>query len=594
MYRLALATALLLTTGFVARSSQDEQNTPDPPVDEASAEIVASSRSNQEDESQVLLDTPVSLGLGLDPVLALPDGAAPRPDADAVAQVSADAAPTSAEENDGQVDDDVIDEHEDHESDDELADDNDEEEEADEQLEDELAAVEEDAARLEVEFDVEEIQLEGHPDVDVNWRGEHVEHEVGMFALKHGRAAAVAQLIQRMFPDADMIVEADERTNQLLVRCSPVVRERIAQLIKQLDLPPPMADPFESTSQSSPDSATNQILRRVFIAPSQASTGIRADVLPPNGVQAADSFIWFPSSEDPRQHFQQMGLLAQQGQAEMLILTDQIRQLRQATEPDEKALADLERQLRERVRDAFDARQQVQRAELAILQQQLTSIDETIAQRDRDKEHLIEQRVERLLRSDQPDVTSPPMLPDRTQFPGGLPTPQFPPTSRPPAGRSFSSPWSMTIAPGHPPHSPQPPSPPPAPPSGADVRPALPLAPTPSELDLQGKWEQQAQQFVRQQESLLAQIAAMEEALARLDAHAKTIDNSPRSDALRSKLKSAHKRLQGLHEEQAKNKASEDANRDAGRKEVDQLRQELERAQKQLQEAIQNLNRGRN
>src|SRR5690606_19984751 len=90
-------------------------------------------------------------------------------------------------------------------------------------------------------------------------------------------------------------------------------------------------------------------------------------------------------------------LLLDHDHHELAILAERIRGLRAASPPDEKALAELEEQLRDRVAAAFDARQESQRAEVAVLEQQLASVKQAIEQRDKERDELVEQRVDEWL-----------------------------------------------------------------------------------------------------------------------------------------------------------------------------------------------------
>jgi hypothetical protein len=204
---------------------------------------------------------------------------------------------------------------------------------------------------------------------------------VQAIGLQHIQATVAAKLIQRMFPDEKLIVEAEPRTNQILVRCNPVMRSKVSELIENIDRPGKEQPGAEVNLSFSKED------ERVLLRDEPPGRSL----LP---MRRGGRVVWQAGPQRPEQD---VLIRVDEAQQKIVALTDQIRALRQATEPDEKALAELERQLTERVKAAFDARQALHRAELEVLRQQLESIEQTIAARDRVKDQLVEQRVKDLV-----------------------------------------------------------------------------------------------------------------------------------------------------------------------------------------------------
>jgi hypothetical protein len=247
-----------------------------------------------------------------------------------------------------------------------------------------------------------------------------------------------------MFPDKELIVEADPRTNQVLVRCNSVMKDRIRELMDRIDQP----------GKEPPRAENEELIRGGLV--------LLGEEPPGRSLRRGGRLVW----QAGPQHLEQDVLIrVDEAQQQIVALTDQIRALRQATEPDEKALAALEQQLTERVKAAFDARQALHRAELEVLRQQLASIEQTIAARDRLKDQLVEQRVQDLISGkvedkwevrvyNKKDVLIPvpdgppggPIVAPLPPLPAASPAP--PTSAAPPEGPNTFRPYDAIVAPG--------------------------------------------------------------------------------------------------------------------------------------------------
>jgi hypothetical protein len=460
MLRHTLTFALLVATGLVANEAQD-----DPPMPES---------------AQLLLDSSVDVALQLTKAATQAEATqlsfsfAQSADGQSEIQDSADAQSPDLrnededEEQDGDQDED-IDEVEDTDSDrgddeleDELTD------ASDGESDDETDEDEDEKADLEGEVSVElvkELEVPTSVDVELLLQAEnsgeshtnsltaegHAETEVRVISLKYSAAGPAEEMVRKVFPDADLIVQADERTNRLVLRGSPTAIRQVSQLIEQID-----RDDDHSKPKTGRVIEEERVMRLVAPGGAELRAGVAPQQRPGTPPGKARLVKEYRVEFDP-------------GQRELAILTDQIRQLRRSTDPNEEELARLEDQLRDKVREAFDARQTLQRAELAVLQEQLKSIEETIDARERDKDQLVQQRVKDLVSGEGPlQIAVPPPGAPGAWVPGGAS-----PWAGPPGGLPHPPiPHPAAPAFAHPPVGPRPEAPP-----GAAVPLAPPVAP---------------------------------------------------------------------------------------------------------------------
>jgi hypothetical protein len=323
---------------------------------------------------------------------------------------------------------------------------------------------------------------------------------IKIFQLQNVSAKSAAALIERLFRDANLIAESEERTNQLVVRGIPSVLNEIEAVLLRLDESKPRGEmggmgmggmgmggmgmggmmdggrmggmglvmPRRGSVDSEPSaSAERDVPRResADILMRRLNDGAPIQV-PSHALEPRDVVVHMRHHPEFHPHVE---LVLDQGHHdhEMAMLAEQIRRLREASQPDEGVLAELENKLRDRVNAAFDARQQTQRAELAVLEQQLASIEQAIAAREQQKDQLVKQRIEDLLSGKVPPehwpVHPPANVPGwRGYAPAGAATPPVAPTApaaitpTPPVAPSAPAAAPAPVAPPESPSAPRP------------------------------------------------------------------------------------------------------------------------------------------
>ena len=195
-----------------------------------------------------------------------------------------------------------------------------------------------------------------------------MEPSIRIFTLQHVRAESLAATLRQLFPDKLLIAVPDDR-NQLMVRGADSQLEEVSAILERLDQPaePPANVPG---SVATPDSN----LRSGPALPSSA-----ADTGP-------SKQAWL-----------------EQYEARENVAADLARRCRELatkaeTSPeDAKQLQAFRDQLRTAVTEAFAARQQLHRAEMAEFQQRMARIQQTLEIRDRIQDRIVDRRVEDLL-----------------------------------------------------------------------------------------------------------------------------------------------------------------------------------------------------
>jgi hypothetical protein len=279
-----------------------------------------------------------------------------------------------------------------------------------------------------VEFTLEAAADEREEEVTPPAAGVDQDRAIRVYALRHVPAPAAADVIDRLFQDAapSVLAHGEERTNQLVVRATAKHHEQISEFLRALDKPrfgedvSPLNRLF-GYSESAPAKEAPQ----TNDSPASASAGRRPsdDRAPGRRAERRAEILIHPSPggaptvhplppghPGPPGHPREDVLIMKRPKVvarllltddsdehELAVLAERIRNLRAASPPDEEAIAELDAQLRERIGAAFDARQTAQRAEVAVLEQQLASIKEAIAKRDQEKEQWIQQRLEHWL-----------------------------------------------------------------------------------------------------------------------------------------------------------------------------------------------------
>jgi membrane-associated protease RseP (regulator of RpoE activity) len=209
--------------------------------------------------------------------------------------------------------------------------------------------------------------------------------ELRVLALKHVRATDAVRIVEQMNNKA-LSVAVAERTNSLIVRGTRPVLEEVAALLQRLDTQEPVTEPASAASATGGD-----------------GTGLRVNV-PALGPEPLALDFSVPVSSAQGQTFSfSIGLNGQsadnlQRQYEALEqrtrnLSDELRK----PLPDPATGETLKSQLRDTVRQAFETRQNLQRAELAEFAQRLKEIHESIELRDKVSQQIIDRRVDELL-----------------------------------------------------------------------------------------------------------------------------------------------------------------------------------------------------
>lgn len=177
--------------------------------------------------------------------------------------------------------------------------------------------------------------------------GEPDQAEVGTtevvtsFRLKHIQATEAVRIVRELYGLSVKRLAVEERTNSLLVLCAEQPLEKVEELLKAIDSP------------------------------------AARDLALPQPAQ---------SVEDLGKLYNELDQRAQQLAAELRESGQNLPAAKQMNED-----------LRDLVRRAFEARQKLQRAELAEFAQQLNGIQQSIESRERIASQIIERRVEELL-----------------------------------------------------------------------------------------------------------------------------------------------------------------------------------------------------
>ena len=224
------------------------------------------------------------------------------------------------------------------------------------------------------------------------------------FPLKHALALSTFETVKELYPET--VTSMDQRGNLLIVRGTPSQIEEVSQLIEVLDVPPAIG-PFTEITQQLPAAGSDQ----------------KGTLFPP---RAGDPRGWLmrlqksnrsaPSVDDNQVLRDTLASIIELGQ--------------QAGGTGESAPIppELKAAVRTQVEAAFQARQQLQRSELQILNLQLERIKQSIAAREHAKEQIIDDRVDQLLTA-ATGLPGPPLAQTGGENP--KPTPTARPVSNP-------------------------------------------------------------------------------------------------------------------------------------------------------------------
>ncbi|MHB1037078.1 MAG: secretin N-terminal domain-containing protein [Pirellulales bacterium] len=193
------------------------------------------------------------------------------------------------------------------------------------------------------------------------------EEVVKVFALKYAEAAGAAETIEALYGagrEPSLTVAVDGRTNALIVRGSAEALEVIEALIKRLDAEQP---------------ATGNAARKA------ADLRAGMDARPATGDPMA---MANPATASRLQQYRDLDRQASRIAADM-------RKSHQGAPG--APFANAPNPLRQAVEAAFEARQQLQRAQVAELRQRLARIEENIGARQRSKDAIVDHRMKELL-----------------------------------------------------------------------------------------------------------------------------------------------------------------------------------------------------
>ncbi len=230
--------------------------------------------------------------------------------------------------------------------------------------------------------------------------------ELKVFSLQNIQAKEAGRIIEQLYittpggHDSFAIrLSVDDRNNSLIVRGDSAVIAEVEALVLRLDTKQPETDPGDRST-----------------AIGGAGTGIRVNV-PALGPDPLAVDFSMPGGGDKGKTYsfyigfdgQSAGDLQRQYEAleqRAKNLSDELRK----PLPDPGKGDELKTQLRDVVKQAFEARQRLQRAELAAFAQRMKAIDESIESREKISQQIIDRRVEELLdpnlKWDEPDTNS--------------------------------------------------------------------------------------------------------------------------------------------------------------------------------------------
>jgi hypothetical protein len=187
-----------------------------------------------------------------------------------------------------------------------------------------------------------------------------------IFALAHAQAAGAAETIHELFGAgraSSLTVAVDDRTNSLIVRGSSADLDEVEALLKRLDVAEPAP---------------------INVARKEADRRAAAELGRLPGYPAMPN----PLAASRLQQYRDSDRQASRIAADM-------RKSHQGAPG--APFANAPNPLRQAVETAFEARQQLQRAQVAELRQRLARIEENIEARQRTKDAIVEHRVKELL-----------------------------------------------------------------------------------------------------------------------------------------------------------------------------------------------------
>ena len=245
---------------------------------------------------------------------------------------------------------------------------------------------------------------------------------VKVFGVTHANVQEIAKILEAILPEASFRLTVDERTNQLIVTsASEAIMESIETLVSTLDV----QDPPLPMSQS-PGSGADP-LQNPYLNDATPSGAQRVPMLPGQEMQSTgladddfDRMLLLGTRElrlDMKKLRKDYDSMEERSQA----IAASLRHFEDSSKARDEQL----RQLREAVRQAFEARQKLQQAELIDFSRRLKTIRDSLEARQTHAEEIIERRVQEL---QNPELqwnnrTDPVVLDNKNGSPIGLPGP---------------------------------------------------------------------------------------------------------------------------------------------------------------------------
>ena len=236
--------------------------------------------------------------------------------------------------------------------------------------------------------------IDGAPKMSVSGK---LADELTVFYLKHTKAQSVSAILSQLFRDFTPVV--DHRLNAIIVRSdSQENLDKLEAVLKLLDQPI-RPDQAKQPNQADRDRKPTP---EDFMRALRGGTGPSAPKKPPvvprqlspeDLLRALRGGAGTTARQQPdtlREKYNELEQQAAQTAEEYRDLPNKATRARTGA-------AALKKQLAETVEQAFEARQELQRAELAALRQRLVRIEGQIAARERIKDEIIDRRIEDLL-----------------------------------------------------------------------------------------------------------------------------------------------------------------------------------------------------
>lgn len=230
---------------------------------------------------------------------------------------------------------------------------------------------------------------------------------IRLYELVHVRAETLMATLQQLYPDK-LLVGVTAGRNQLIVRGSVPQLDEVSALVERLDRP------AEATEKDAAQPAP------------QPQTGSRSPADPSSRV---------PDTKRSKIEWQQQYSARERAAMQLAQKVRELATRADDSPADAQQLQAVRNELRAVVTEAFAARQQLHRVELAELEQRMARVEQTLAVRDRIQDQIIDRRVDDLLNPNllwESEPSSAPSGPIRAPgMPGSYPANALPPANVP-------------------------------------------------------------------------------------------------------------------------------------------------------------------